>query len=104
MLPIAQFGPADEWMPFVMGMVLFLIPIIAILTAHQRKMAEILHRNRETSVANPEIAALRAEVARLTEAVHQQTIMLDSLARQSASPPSPRLLADASQPQPLKTL
>lgn len=83
----AQFGNPDEWMPFVMGMFVFLIPIVAILTAHQRKMAEILHRNRESSAANPEIAALRAEVARLASAVHQQTIMLDNLSRHPDTTP-----------------
>lgn len=55
---------------------IFMIPIIAILTAHQRAMAEIMHsRKGEPS----EIAALRQEVMELKQLLHQQAIAIDNL-------------------------
>jgi CHASE3 domain sensor protein len=43
-LPLALSG--DESIPLFAILVVFGIPIIAILTNHQRKMAEIIHRNQ----------------------------------------------------------
>ena len=82
-------------MPFVLGFVVFLIPIIAILTSHQQKMAKIFRDNQSTEDSH-DMAALRAEISRLTQAVHQNTIAIDSLAqRQSPGP----MLADQNPPQ-----
>jgi hypothetical protein len=57
----------------------FGIPIIAILTHHQRKMAELIHRSH--AEANPalmdEVGRLRDEVRRLREELHATTIALD---------------------------
>ena len=87
--------PADDWMPFILGFVVFLIPIIAILTSHQQKMAKIFRENQSAGEAN-DVAALRAEISRLTQAVHQNTIAIDALAqRQSPGP----MLADQNPPQ-----
>jgi hypothetical protein len=83
---LAQLGPSDDWMPFVLGAIMFLIPIVAILTRHQQKMALILRDNRGFE-GNAELASLRAEVARLTQAVHQQTIALDNLSRRPEATP-----------------
>lgn len=85
MSAFAQFQ-ADEVGPVIAAVLLLMIPIIAILTAHQRKMAEIIHRNQAQSGQLDETAAaLRAELARLTQAVHQNTIAIDNLTRQSGS-------------------
>jgi hypothetical protein len=54
---------------------IFMIPIIAILTSHQRKMAEIIHAQPQVPTA--EINALRQEVAELRQLVNQQAIALD---------------------------
>ena len=82
-------------MPFVLGFVVFLIPIIAILTSHQQKMAKIFRDNQSTEDSH-DMAALRAEISRLTQAVHQNTIAIDALAqRQSPGP----MLADQNPPQ-----
>jgi hypothetical protein len=60
---------------FVLPMVL---GAIAILTEHQRRLAEIRQRSNESDVA--QIAALQEQMSVLTELVHQQTIALDSIA------------------------
>jgi hypothetical protein len=68
-----------------------MIPIIAILTAHQRKMAELMHQRKPE--ANPhELLELRRDVQQLKEIVSQQAIQMDDfLSNQrklSASPPA----------------
>ena len=83
---LAQFGPSDEWMPFVLGLIVFMIPIIAILTAHQQKMARILREGQPQPGGVDEIAALRGDIARLTQAVHQNTIAIDNMMHRSALP------------------
>ncbi|MBX7131852.1 MAG: hypothetical protein K1X67_04145 [Fimbriimonadaceae bacterium] len=79
--------------------VMLMIPIVAILTHHQRKMAEIIHgRNGQNApqgapVSNPEIAALRAEVYELKQMVQSQLIAMDTLqsTRQATPPPAPSI-------------
>lgn len=80
--------------------VVFGIPIAAILTHHQRKMAEIIHRGRGPMEAS-EVHALRVEVAQLRDRLNEQTLLLDRtataverLAAQSLAPPqTPELQA-----------
>lgn len=68
----------------------FLIPIIAILTYHQRKMAEIIHRRDVRDQSDKgEIQALRAEVYELKQLLHTQMIAMDGLNRTSVPPPTP---------------
>ncbi|MBC8065954.1 MAG: hypothetical protein H7Y17_14065 [Chlorobia bacterium] len=67
--------------PFLIPLVIFMIPIIAILTSHQRKMAELIHGNRANGNTNGEIEALRREVQELKQLVHQQTLQIDSISR-----------------------
>jgi hypothetical protein len=79
----SMFGP--ELAAIIVPVVIFMIPIVAILTKHQQKMAEILHAQGQQ---NPHLAeqveALRHEVAQLKQIVHQQTIVLDSVFPASA--------------------
>lgn len=56
-----------------------MIPIVAILTAHQRRMAEMMHRPGATGQS--EIESLKQEVRDLKELVHQQTLALESYSR-----------------------
>ncbi|QYK55208.1 MAG: hypothetical protein KF733_09350 [Fimbriimonadaceae bacterium] len=66
---------------------LMLIPIVAILTSHQRKMAEIIHKNHGQS-NDSDLLALREEVRALRDAVNRQAIALDTrLDRQLEPPP-----------------
>ena len=75
-MPLAAF---EDAFPFLIPIVLFMIPIVAILTHHQRKMAELLHGSRQNTLPNAEIEALRREVQEVKQIVHQQTIAIDSL-------------------------
>jgi hypothetical protein len=52
-----------------------MIPIVAILSQHQQKMASILHSGQNN---NGEIEALRREIQELKQLVHQQAIAVDS--------------------------
>lgn len=75
------------WLPYMIPVLALLIPIVAILTVHQQKMAQILHRSG-TDVS--EISNLRKELADLKALVHQQTITLDSIATNARQlPPRP---------------
>jgi hypothetical protein len=57
------------------------LPIVAVLTAHQRKMAEVYARSAAAAQPNPELQSLRQEIRELKDLVHQQAIALDSANR-----------------------
>jgi hypothetical protein len=82
---IAQF--TEEMIPIVAILMVFGIPIIAILTHHQRKMAELIHSRGQD--LNPtvmdEVQRLRSEVQQLRRELHETTIALDDVRR-----PAPR--------------
>lgn len=67
--------------------IIFMIPIVAILTKHQQKMAELIHGNHGQQNFNPnvnpqasfETSQLREEVRQLRELMTQQTLALDNL-------------------------
>ncbi len=86
----ASFG---EVLPAVIvPVIIFMIPIVAILTKHQQKMAELIH-GKGGSGGNQEVDALRREIAELKHLVHQQTLMLDEVVGnsrqlQSSTPPA----------------
>lgn len=54
----------------------FSIPIVAILTSHQRKMAQIIHGSHREQANNE---AVLQEIQQLKQVVYQQSIDLDSL-------------------------
>lgn len=58
--------------------VALMIPIVALLTHHQRKMAEIVHRQGATPQVMHEVELLRAEVAHMRNLLNEQTISLDN--------------------------
>mgnify|MGYP007132113178 FL=1 len=77
-----------EMLPLTIPILIFMIPIIAILTNHQRKMAELMQqRGAFQQQPNPEIAALRQEVTELKYLVQQQIIASDHLSRMVAPAP-----------------
>lgn len=55
-----------------------MIPMVGILTYHQRKMAEIVHRAGATPAVLDEIRALRMEIKEMKQLVHSQAICVDS--------------------------
>lgn len=87
---------AEAIAPMIMGVIVFMIPIIAILTSHQQKMARILRETQgATDPHRDEIAALRQEVRELRDIVQRQVIAMDSMMSRSATPPpTPQRLED----------
>lgn len=72
----------EDFIPILAILMVFGIPIIAILTSHQQKMARLFAENHQNAnLSNPETQALRAEVRELKELVLQQSIALDNLHR-----------------------
>ncbi|RYG36881.1 hypothetical protein EON81_08395 [bacterium] len=67
----------EDLVPLMIPILALLIPIVAILTSHQRKMAEIM-RDRNPMV-DGNVEALRREVHELKALVHQQSIAIDNL-------------------------
>ena len=75
-------------MPIVVAILLIVIglpmgiALIAILTEHQRKMAEIMHRssaNKEAmELLSGEVANLRAQLAETRDLVNQQVLAQDN--------------------------
>jgi uncharacterized protein YlxW (UPF0749 family) len=78
----------------ILGVLLvFGIPIIAILTEHQRKMAQLIHRSsRRDETRASEITALQNEVKELRERVNMLMIAQDDqrarLTTSSTTPPA----------------
>lgn len=61
-----------------------IIPIVAILTKHQMKMAALIHgktidENNNVVSSNANDSQLSQEVRQLRELMHQQTLALDNL-------------------------
>lgn len=71
----------DEVIAIVLGGITMMIPIVAILTYHQRKMAEIIHRERGTSDPRllEEVVRLREELDRVKQGMYETSIALDDL-------------------------
>lgn len=61
---------------FAIGIV-FSIPLVAILTHHQRKMAEILHRKPDNGQAMNE--GVLQELQRLRQLVNEQSLVIEEL-------------------------
>lgn len=85
----------DELMAMVVGVVFFMIPIVAILTRHQQKMAELL-RGKDPHQQDTQVQALSAQVERLTQAMHAQTLVIDELSRKlnTTPPPAPKAIEE----------
>jgi carbonic anhydrase len=72
----------DEIAAIIAAVMFFGIPIVAILTHHQRKMAELIHRKHGSEISPivvEEINRLRAEVQQLRSELHETTIALDDV-------------------------
>ncbi|HXH61534.1 MAG TPA: hypothetical protein VNI20_09265 [Fimbriimonadaceae bacterium] len=72
----------DMIMALVLGGIVLMTPVIAIVTYHQRKMAEIVHKAKsgdglQTVIA--ELVKLRQEVKSLREQTNANTIALDDV-------------------------
>ncbi len=68
-----------EQLVFFIPILIFLIPIIAILTSHQQKMASMIHGRQVESTDNNRTQALEDEVRRLQATVNSLTLTVESL-------------------------
>lgn len=69
----------------LVGGIFFMIPIVAILTKHQQKMAMIYRENAShNSMPNEAEQRILSELASLRAMVNQQSIVIDDLARRQA--------------------
>lgn len=73
--------------PIVAIVLMFGIPIVAILTAHQRRMAELMHQRRGDNEANlaQELLAMRREMSDLRDRINALTLASDARSALSAS-------------------
>jgi hypothetical protein len=78
--------------PLAAVILMFGIPIVAILTGHQRKMAELMRQpiQGQQPMSNIEIQALRAEVRELKQMLADQSLAIDQIrgASSVSTPPS----------------
>lgn len=65
--------------PLAFILLVFGLPIIAVLTDHQRKMAAILHKGAGNEELITELRAVRAELASLQARVNETTIQVDTM-------------------------
>jgi len=68
---------ADTIVPVVMFVLIFSVPLVGILTKHQRAMAELA---AQTARQDPmELQRMREEIAFLRDKVNEQTLALDNV-------------------------
>lgn len=65
--------------PIIPMVLLFMIPIVAILTKHQQKMALLMRQES----SNDDNLAIRAEIQRLSNAVNSLTLTVEDLKTQT---------------------
>lgn len=92
---MGPFNPAV--IALFIPILIFSIPIIAILTAHQRKMAELFAQQNQIG-NSPELAEVRRDLAELKSLVHQQSIAIDNLLTQRSSAAVTERLSPPTQP------
>jgi hypothetical protein len=85
---------SDNFVALFSMVIVFMVPIVAILTSHQRKMAAIIHQGGSNQVDASRILALEQQVAELRATVHQQTIALDNVGVRSMEAASAGSLQD----------
>lgn len=75
----------DVLIPLVAIVTTMAVPIIAIMAAHQRKMAMLYRQdqlNQPHATLSPEVYQLKLEVTELKQRMDQQAILLDTIADQ----------------------
>ena len=79
----------EDLVPILALLLVFGIPIIAILTAHQQKMAKLIHGQRAQldPAVIEEIRSLRMEVSQLQDRVNTLMLDQDTSRKLAGSPP-----------------
>ena len=70
-----------ELAPVIVAVMMFMIPIVAILVKHQQKMAIIMRTHVPQLAPTAETETVRRELAELKGLMHQQAIAIDNLSR-----------------------
>lgn len=68
----------EDVAPVVALVMIFGIPIVAILTAHQRKMAELIH-GKQGQMPGQDLAPIYHELKNLRDSVNSLALNVDSL-------------------------
>jgi len=84
---LAFAGVLESAIPIVAIVLVFGIPIVAILSAHQRRMAELMHQrgNNTDAELTREVLAMRREITELRDRVNALTVASDVRPSLSAS-------------------
>lgn len=70
----------EDFIPVVAIVATFSIPVVAILTYHQRKMTELIHgKANQQHTVQAETQRIEHEMRELRQLVHQQTIAIDDV-------------------------
>ena len=83
--------PLIAIIPLMIPIIALTIPIVAILTGHQRRMAELMYRNGGPGTPGDprllyEMECLRRELSDVKNLLNQQAIAIDNLAPRLPSP------------------
>ncbi len=78
LLPVAGMD-GDTIAAITEPLCIFAIPIVAILTRHQQKMASLIHAQPQQSNSNEAQDQMRQDIMRLTQAVSALTLTVDNL-------------------------
>ena len=68
----------EEILPIFIPIIALIIPVVAILTKHQQKMAELMRQSPQAA-PSPEVHALRQEVAQMRQLMNDQMLALDQI-------------------------
>jgi hypothetical protein len=68
----------DDLAPILAFLILMMVPVVAILTKHQQKMAAILH-SRPPAADDERLARVEAEVAAMRDLLNRQALILEEL-------------------------
>lgn len=86
-LPMAGL-PDEGFMAVAILLAIFSVPIIAILTTHQRKMAELMHRGQPQQVVDPmvqqQLASMQAQIADMRSMMQEHIINNDRTSQASS--------------------
>ena len=85
-MPLA--APEEVFIPLFAILVVFGIPIIAILIAHQRRMTELIHRNQPQQVdpmVQQQLATMQAQIADMRSMMQEHIINNDRVPSSSST-------------------
>lgn len=85
-MPLAS--SEEVFIPIFAILVVFGIPIIAILTAHQRRMTELIHRNQPQQVdpmVQQQLATMQAQIADMRSMMQEHIINNDRVTTSSST-------------------